>query len=86
MPLYDHRCRECGAVFEAFARIDEREVSCVCDGKADRILSSRYYVHPDINFVTDNLTGEPVRVDSRKKLRRLLAENGLYEKVGKGWH
>ena len=66
--------------------MDEREMICPqCGGVAERILSSRYYAQSDVDFVTDNITGEPVRVDSKVKLRRLLRENGVDEKYGKGW-
>ena len=85
MPLYDYRCKSTEKVFERFAGIDEKTVKCECGGHARRILSCRYAVHSDVDFVTDNITGEPERIDSRVKLRRLMAENGVSEKYGKGW-
>ena len=85
MPLYDATCRACGKTFEHFAKMDDREVPCECGGTAARILTARYYAHSDLDFVTDNITGEPERIDSRVKLRRLLKENGVSEKVGQGW-
>lgn len=85
MPLYDFECDECGSIKEHYAGLDDKRMPCECGGTARRLITSRYYVNPDVDFVTDNITGDPVRVDSRVKLRRLLAENGLYERYGKGW-
>ena len=86
MPLYDHECSTCGAVSEALAPVDDRVVRCpACGDNAERIFSSRYYINPDVDFVTDNITGDPVRVTSRQHLARLCRDNGVSEKIGKGW-
>lgn len=86
MPIYDHKCLDCDEISEAFAKIENETVSCPrCGGDAKRIFSSHYYINPDIDFVTDNVTGEPKRYTSRKELDRDLADKGLYQKVGKGW-
>ena len=39
----------------------------------------------NFDFVTDNISGEPVRVTSRKQLRQLMQEHGVYEVMGRGW-
>jgi len=36
-------------------------------------------------FVTDNITGEPVRVSSEKQHQKLLKEHNLGQIYGKGW-
>jgi hypothetical protein len=36
--------------------------------------------------VTDNITGDNVRITSKKQLRNLCAEHGVTEKIGKGWY
>jgi len=85
MPLYDATCEACGKTFEHYAKMDEKRVRCACGGAANRIFSARYYAHSDVDFVTDNITGEPERIDSKRKLRRLMSEHGVSEKFGKGW-
>jgi len=86
MPLYDHKCLSCAKVTEARMHVEDRRIECpACGGEADRIFSARYYVNPDVDFVTDNITGEPVRVGSRVQLARLCREHGVSEKYGKGW-
>ncbi len=86
MPLYDFKCENCGNVQEKFAKIDEITSPCDCGTEMKRLITSRYYVNPDIEYVTDNISGDPIRVSSRKQLRGLLRQHGLVERYGKGWH
>ena len=87
MPLYDFNCDNCGQTFERYAKMDEKVVDCeACgDGMAFRKITARYSVIKEPDFVTDNISGEPERIDSKKKLRRLLRENDVTEKYGNGW-
>ena len=86
MPLYDHECEECGEISEAYKKVDDKEADCPnCGGTARRVFTSRYFINPDIDYVTDNVTGEPKRYTSRRQLDQDLADKGLYQKVGKGW-
>ncbi len=85
-PIYDYRCDDCLEVRERIAKPDDMLLDCDrCGGITKRVFSSSYYINPDIDFVTDNVTGEPKRYTSRKQLEKDLAEKGLYQKVGKGW-
>jgi len=84
MPIYDFQC-PCGKVEEHYAGMDETERKCACGATQKRIISSRYFIHPDLDYVTDNITGEPVRVKSRKHLKQLCEEHGVTQKIGKGW-
>ncbi len=87
MPIYDYRCRECGHVEEQVKHVDDVTDECEkCAATSDRIFSAQYYINPDVDFVTDNITGENVRVTSRKQLDRLMKDHGLYQRYGKGWH
>lgn len=86
MPLYDYRCDDCLSVEEHYAKIDELTHECErCGGVSKRVLTSSYYVVGDIDFVTDNVSGEPKRYTSRRALEAELKERGLTQKVGKGW-
>ena len=85
MPLYDFECESCGAVVEHYAGVDERSMRCSCGANSRRLITTRYSVIGDVEFVTDNITGDPVRITSRRQLHRMLKENGLSETYGKGW-
>lgn len=86
MPLYDYKCRDCGEVFERFARISATTHKCDCGGLADRMISRSHNVHGDLEPYWDENMGEkPVFVKSKKHRRRLLEERGLTEMIGKGW-
>ncbi len=86
MPIYDYRCDDCLEVRERIAKPDDVTLDCSrCGGITKRVFSSNYYVHGDIDYVTDNVTGEPKRYSSKRQLEADLREHGLYQKVGKGW-
>ena len=85
MPLYDFECQQCGNIDEFFAPIDQRRKRCECGATMNRILSPRYYINPDVDFVTDNISGEMTRITSRRQLRQLCKDNHVMEKYGKGW-
>lgn len=89
MPLYSYRCTSCGAEQDLHRSVDDRAIPAPCtecDGTAEKILTVPSAVHGDIEFVTDNITGDNVRITSKKQLRNLCAEHGVTEKIGKGWY
>jgi hypothetical protein len=47
--------------------------------------SRLYHVHGAYDFVTDNISGDPVRITSRMQLKRLCAEHECTPSYGKGW-
>jgi len=86
MPLYDFECLSCGRIAEHYASMDETTKPCVaCGMNAKRIISTNTFVMRDENFVTDNITGDPVRITSRRQLRDLEKRHGVTQKIGKGW-
>ncbi len=86
MPLYDFECARCSHTEEHFAGIEELTLPCSeCGGNMKRLITSNHYVVGDVDFVTDNITGDPIRVDSRRKLRDLERKHGIVQKIGKGW-
>ena len=87
MPIYDFECLECKVRDERHAKIDETKKTCAyCGGEMKRLITSRYNVIGDVEFVTDNITGNPVRVTSRRQLKKLMQENDVVQKYGKGWY
>lgn len=85
MPRYDYRCRECGELTEAYRSIEDRDNAPPCDvcGKETRKIISPYRVHSDIEpYYDDNLQSH---IKSRKHRQRVMREQGVSEKYGKGW-
>ena len=84
MPLYDFRCRECGAQEERYAGMDEREAECsTCQGQMKRLITSKIHLQTDYasaSFVTADITGDPVRITSRKQLRSLCEAHDVRPK------
>ena len=85
MPLYDYECTKCGLIEEFFASVDRRFKTCECGAMMKRVLSPRYYINPDVDFVTDNIDGKMTRITSRRQLRQMCKDHGVMEKFGKGW-
>ena len=83
MPLYDWECPSHGTS-EHYAKMDEMVIKCHCGKKMKRLISVSY-VNPDADFVTDDLTGEPVRITSNRQLNRLCKETGNQPSYGKNW-
>ena len=85
MPLYDYECSKCGKVWERYARMDAVVVGCECGGNAKRIIAGRQYVIGNVDYVDTELQHEPVRITSRKQREKLMRENNLTDRSGKGW-
>ncbi len=87
MLLYDFRCTKCNLKQERLAKIEQTEVDCEkCGGLAKRLITSNHFVHGDLDFVTDNITGSPIRIGSRKQLKDLEKRHDVSAKYGKGWY
>ena len=87
MPLYDFKC-PCGNIEEVWAKMDEKTKPCECGQEMKRLITSQFNIDADFastNLVTDNITGEPVRITSKRQLRNLCQEHGVMQKFGKGW-
>lgn len=83
MPLYDFHCLKCGCIREQWVKVDHVMDMCDCGNEMRRLISSNYSIHADYassDFVTDDITGNPVRVTSRRQLRKLMRDNGVTEK------
>lgn len=86
MPLYDFRCTGCGIKFEEYAKMDDKITGCTeCGGTATRLITSNYHIQADYaskDWVTSDITGSEVRITSRKQLRKLCNDHGVYAKEG----
>jgi len=86
MPLYDYRCRSCGRQEERIAKIDETELTCDCGGSQDRQLHGRFGIIMGAagahGYYDENL-GVHIRTNTHR--REVMREQGVEEKIGKGW-
>lgn len=85
MPCYDFKCGGCGRISEYYARMDDRVRDCKCGGTMCRLITSRYGINRSLDFVTDNITGDPVHITSKRQHERLCREHNVTPKIGKGW-
>ena len=88
MPLYDYKCKSCDRVQEWYCSIDNLggEVPCEkCNKPMHRLIGQRVTVSGDVDFVTDNITGKPLHVSSKRQLRELCKRNNIEPIYGKGW-
>jgi len=87
VPLYEYRCLDCGKQEERYAGMEEKLAECsACKGQMKRLITSKFHLHTDYasrDFVTTDLTGEPVRITSRKQERELCKEYGVERKEGR---
>ena len=87
MPIYDFKCDSCGAIEERFAKVSDTTGVCsTCNNPMHRIITTRYSVIGDLeSYVDYEITGEPIRVQSKQHRAKLLKQHELVEKIGKGW-
>lgn len=84
MPMFNFRCTKCKMVFEDLRnREDHSELPCPkCDAPSKRLLSlGMKYKFDKMSFFTpyleDNITGDPILVESKEHLGSLCREHGL---------
>ena len=85
MPLYEYSC-ECGKTEEHFGHIDDTTWPCECGKKMKRQISSRFGISmqgvPACGYYDENLQ---TYINSVSQKRRVMEEQGVSEKYGKGW-
>ena len=85
MPLYDYKCT-CGHTAEHYARIDEDTMLCPdCGGIMVRQFHSRYGINMGVGaygYFDENLN---CYIGTNAQKRRIMREQGVQEKFGKGW-
>lgn len=81
MPQYRFGCDSCGSDVLVWCMREERTLPRACGtcGKEMRQLApSRIHVNCDrLDFVTADITGEPVRIQTRRQLDNLCQANGV---------
>lgn len=78
MPLYDYKCIGCGHEFEEFRHIEDRHnMTCpLCQETAKQLISRTKddWFKPHWN---ENITHEPVFVESKRHYKELCRKHGV---------
>jgi putative FmdB family regulatory protein len=87
MPIYDYKCAACGDIKERYAKVSQTALPCPsCGAETQRLLTTRYSVHADLEPYWDPHIGrEPVYIKSKQHRREVMKREGTSEIVGKGW-
>lgn len=72
--IYEHKCRNCGDVFERFIEYENRVAVCTCGGFADRIFSVPYFKE---DIMSDRWMKN--RESHMKKERKNMERHGTYK-------
>jgi predicted nucleic acid-binding Zn ribbon protein len=82
MPLYEYAC-ECGKRTDEFRSVAERNNGPLCCGKPMLKQLGGHRVVPDVApYYDDNLQSY---VKSKQHRARVMREQGVTEKFGRGW-
>ena len=87
MPLYDYNCPECGIVEDIWAGINDKTLTHdKCGNKMKRILSGSVGINMGVGaygYYDDNLQAY---CGTNKEKKRIMQEQNVTEKYGKGWY
>ena len=84
MPIYDYEC-ECGWKGEVITSMDVDPPCPECDGDMKRLMPGTHGIAMGVGpygYYDDNLQSY---VSTNAEKRRLMQEQGITEKYGKGW-
>jgi len=80
VPNYDVKCNKCGKEFTSFAHIKDRyDIKCVCGGDTNILIKPQQHVaiHIWTPYWEENITHQPVLVESKQHLKDLCKEHNL---------
>jgi len=81
--LYEYEC-SCGKRTEEFRSVAERNNAPFCCGKPMQKVLGGHRVVPDMEpYFDENLQSY---VKSKQHRKQLMREQGVSEKIGKGWY
>ena len=78
MPTYHLKCKRCNKIFDAFATVaDRNKIKCKCGGDAEIWFGGlgTSAIHVWKPYWEENITHQPVLVESKKHLKKLCKEN-----------
>ena len=85
MPIYDYECTCGNKELDRYSRIDEREPCPECGLEMRRLISSRFGINMGVGaygYYDENLD---TYIHTNAHKRRVMQEQGVHEKFGKGW-
>ena len=86
MPIYEYRCRDCQKITDAYRSVVNmwEAPDCQCGGKTRKIITRRFSVHSDLTpYYDEHLE---THIESKQHRKQVMAEQGVSEKFGQGWH
>lgn len=84
--IYEAKCKYCGKISEYSATVDNRlDTPVCCTAKMTKIITLNYRIGRQPDFVTDNISGEPIRIHSFQQMEKLCTEHCVTPKPNKGW-
>lgn len=85
MPIYEYQC-QCGYKGDHVGKIEDNEFPCIkCNGKMKRQFHSRFGINMGVGpyGYFDETLGCHISTNEQK--RRVMKDQGVTEKFGKGW-
>lgn len=85
--IYEFRCRACHRLDTMIMNVAEMESghAPACCGTPMRKILSLARIQREPDYVTRDITGDPVRITSRQQRDKLCAEHGTAPKLVKPW-
>ena len=80
MPNYQYRCKKCGKEFEEFQHIEDRNnAKCECGSDVELLIKPGRSpaIHIWTPYWEENITHQPVLVESKQHLKDLCKEHNL---------
>ena len=78
MPVYQVKCKKCNKIFDKYAKIDNTgTIKCKCGGDVEVWFGGlkSFANHVWIPYLEENITHQPVMVESKKHLKELCDKN-----------
>jgi len=87
MPIFDYECPNCGTVEDVYAGINDKTiVHEKCKGVMKRFISGKKSISMGVGaygYYDDNLQAF---CGTNREKKRIMKEQGVSEKYGKGWY
>jgi len=84
--IYAYECEECGAVKDEIRKVEDRNKCPKCDLckiSMKKLIGGHSVVGDMEPYYDENLQ---IGIKSRKHRERVMREQGVSEKIGKGWY
>ena len=83
--IYTARCRDCCREEDFHSSVADRDNTPECCNQPMRRILTAPNINPDVDYVTSDITGDPVHITSRRQQRQLCEKHGVTPKLSKPW-